>query len=164
VFFISSTTGISRRILSAVSTIMIRAGRSLAQDFTGQMASALQYSSRSLEFNTMIYYAPTIFQLAGFSSAAQSILATGGVGLVNVLLTILSVRLLDRTGRRPLLLIGIAGMIASLTALGFVFLLGAHSSALGWLAVGSVMLHVGSGLRACEWSCSRKIIMPFCSM
>jgi MFS transporter, SP family, galactose:H+ symporter len=66
------------------------------------------------------------------------------VGLVNVLLTILSVRLLDRTGRRPLLLIGIAGMIASLTVLGLVFLLGAHSPALGWLAVGGVMLYVAS--------------------
>jgi sugar porter (SP) family MFS transporter len=94
--------------------------------------------------NTIIYYAPTIFQLAGFSSEAQSILATAGVGLVNVLLTIVSVRLLDRTGRRPLLLTGIAGMIASLAALGFVFLLGAHSSALGWLAVVSVMLYVAS--------------------
>jgi sugar porter (SP) family MFS transporter len=94
--------------------------------------------------NTIIYYAPTIFQLAGFSSAAQSILATSGVGLVNVLLTILSVRLLDRTGRRPLLLVGIAGMIASLAALGFVFQFGAHSWALSWLAVGSVMLYVAS--------------------
>ncbi len=94
--------------------------------------------------NTIIYYAPTIFQLAGFSSAAQSILATAGVGLVNVLLTILSLRLLDRVGRRPLLLVGVAGMIASLAILGAVFLLGAHSAQLGWLAVGSVMLYVGS--------------------
>jgi len=94
--------------------------------------------------NTIIYYAPTIFQLAGFNSAAQSILATAGVGLVNVLLTIVAVRLLDRTGRRPLLLIGIAGMIASLAALGLVFLLGSRSASLGWLAVGSVMLYVAS--------------------
>ncbi len=94
--------------------------------------------------NTIIYYAPTIFQLAGFSSAAQSILATAGVGAVNVLLTILAVRLLDRTGRRPLLLIGIAGMILSLAALGFVFQLGSGSSDLGWLAVISVMVYVAS--------------------
>ncbi|MGZ3708293.1 MAG: sugar porter family MFS transporter [Bdellovibrionota bacterium] len=94
--------------------------------------------------NTIIYYAPTIFQLAGFDSAAQSILATAGVGAVNVLMTIVSVRLLDRTGRRPLLLVGIAGMITSLAALGFVFQLGSHSAALGWLAVISVMLYVGS--------------------
>jgi len=94
--------------------------------------------------NTVIYYAPTIFQLAGFSSAAQSILATAGVGLVNVLLTILSLRLLDRVGRRPLLLVGVAGMTFSLTILGAVFLLGTHSAELGWLAVGSVMLYVAS--------------------
>jgi MFS transporter, SP family, galactose:H+ symporter len=94
--------------------------------------------------NTIIYYAPTIFQLAGFDSAAQSILATAGVGAVNVLMTIVSVKLLDRTGRRPLLLVGIAGMIASLAALGFVFRLGSHSAALAWLAVVSVMLYVGS--------------------
>jgi sugar porter (SP) family MFS transporter len=94
--------------------------------------------------NTIIYYAPTIFQLAGFDSAAQSILATAGVGAVNVLMTIVSVKLLDRTGRRPLLLAGIAGMIASLAALGFVFRLGSHTTALAWLAVVSVMLYVGS--------------------
>jgi sugar porter (SP) family MFS transporter len=94
--------------------------------------------------NTIIYYAPTIFQLAGFSSAAQSILATAGVGLVNVLLTIVSLRLLDRIGRRPLLLAGVAGMIVSLSILGAVFLLDSHSAAMGWLAVGSVMIYVGS--------------------
>jgi sugar porter (SP) family MFS transporter len=94
--------------------------------------------------NTIIYYAPTIFQLAGFSSATQSILATAGVGVVNVLLTIVSVRLLDRVGRRPLLLTGIAGMIASLAILGFVFQGGGNSTSLAWLAVASVMLYVGS--------------------
>jgi MFS family permease len=53
-------------------------------------------------------------------SPAQSILATTGTGLVNVLLPVLAVRLLDRTGRL-LLLIGIAGMIAGLEALGSIF-------------------------------------------
>ena len=108
------------------------------------MGAGLAIFQQITGINTIIYYAPTIFQLAGFSSAAQSILATAGVGLVNVLLTILAVRLLDRSGRRPLLLTGIAGMTLSLVALGFVFLLGSHSSSLGWLAVGSVMLYVAS--------------------
>ena len=94
--------------------------------------------------NTIIYYAPTIFQLAGFNSAAQSILATAGVGVVNVLMTIVSLRLLDRVGRRPLLLTGIAGMIASLAALGFVFRAARDSATLGSLAVLSVMIYVGS--------------------
>ena len=94
--------------------------------------------------NTIIYYAPTIFQLAGFGSAAQSILATAGVGAVNVLMTVVSLKLLDRLGRRPLLLGGIAGMIASLGILGFVFRLGSESPALAWMAVVSVMVYVAS--------------------
>lgn len=110
--------------------LMIGIGLAMFQQITG--------------INTIIYYAPTIFQLAGFDSAAQSILATAGVGAVNVLMTIVSLRLLDRTGRRPLLLTGITGMIASLVALGFVFHAASHSAAFGWLAVVSVMLYVGS--------------------
>jgi MFS transporter, SP family, galactose:H+ symporter len=94
--------------------------------------------------NTIIYYAPTIFQLAGFGSAAQSILATAGVGAVNVLMTVVSLRLLDRVGRRPLLLTGIAGMIVSLGILGFVFHFRNQSVAFAWMAVVSVMLYVGS--------------------
>lgn len=94
--------------------------------------------------NTIIYYAPTIFQLAGFDSASQAILATAGVGAVNVIMTIVSVRLLDRIGRRPLLLTGIAGMIVSLAALGFVFQMRSASPALARLAVVSVMVYVGS--------------------
>ena len=56
--------------------------------------------------NTVIYYAPTIFQFAGFQSASVAILATAGVGAVNVLVTIVAMHLLDRVGRKPLLMIG----------------------------------------------------------
>jgi len=112
------------------AALMIGVGLAIFQQITG--------------INTIIYYAPTIFQLAGFGSAAQAILATAGVGAVNVIMTVVSVWLLDRVGRRPLLLTGIAGMIASLTVLGFVFTLGSHSAALGELAVVSVMVYVGS--------------------
>ena len=55
-------------------------------------------------FGTVIYYAPTIFRSAGFASASSAILATAGIGAVNVLLTIVSLQLIDRLGRRALLL------------------------------------------------------------
>ncbi len=71
--------------------------------------------------NTVIYYAPTIIQAAGIPSAEGAILATAGIGLVNVLMTVVAMWLIDRVGRRPLLLTGIAGMSASLAVLGFVF-------------------------------------------
>ena len=59
--------------------------------------------------NTVIYFAPQIFQAAGLSSASASILATAGVGAVNVLLTLVSIRLIDRVGRRALLLWSLGG-------------------------------------------------------
>jgi MFS transporter, SP family, galactose:H+ symporter len=72
--------------------------------------------------NTIIYYAPTIFEWAGFSSHAGAILATGGVGMANVLMTLAAMVLLDRWGRRPLLFVGLAGMIITLVWLGINFL------------------------------------------
>ena len=94
--------------------------------------------------NTVIYYAPTILEFAGFQSAAISILATAGIGMINVIMTIVAISLIDRVGRRPLLLIGLIGMIISLAILGIAFVLPGLSSFLGLLAVISLMLHVGS--------------------
>ena len=71
--------------------------------------------------NTIIYYTPTILQMAGFESASSAILATVLVGTVNLVATIVSLLLLDRAGRRPLLLLGIAGMGLSLMHLGYLF-------------------------------------------
>jgi sugar porter (SP) family MFS transporter len=94
--------------------------------------------------NTVIYYAPVIIQTAGISSASGAILATAGIGLVNVLVTIVSMWLIDRKGRRPLLLSGIAGMAITLGILGLVFRVPNHSGGLAWLAVISMMAYVGS--------------------
>jgi MFS transporter, SP family, galactose:H+ symporter len=87
--------------------------------------------------NTVIYYAPTIFQAAGFHSAESSILATAGVGLVNVLMTVVSIPLIDRVGRRPLLLISLSGMSVSLAALALGFVIG---GAFAYLVFGSVFV------------------------
>ena len=94
--------------------------------------------------NTVIYYAPTIFQFAGITSASSAILATVAVGVVNVIMTIVAIMLLDRVGRRPLLLIGLAGMIFSLGLLGAIFFLPSLLSSLGDLAVIGLMLYVAS--------------------
>jgi sugar porter (SP) family MFS transporter len=92
--------------------------------------------------NTVIYYAPNIIRSAGISSVSGAILATAGIGLVNVIMTIVAMWLIDRVGRRPLLLVGIAGMVICLGVLGLVFRLPAHSDSLAWLAVITLMAYV----------------------
>jgi sugar porter (SP) family MFS transporter len=92
--------------------------------------------------NTVIYYAPTIIQTAGIPSAEGAILATAGIGLVNVLMTIVAMWLIDRIGRRPLLLTGIAGMSVSLAVLGFVFHTSKQAPVVAWVAVVTLMAYV----------------------
>jgi SP family galactose:H+ symporter-like MFS transporter len=92
--------------------------------------------------NTVIYYSPKIFQFAGILSASSAILATVAVGVVNVVMTIAAIMLLDRVGRRPLLLVGLAGMIFSLGLLGTAFLLPSLSGMLGDMALVGLMLYV----------------------
>lgn len=85
--------------------------------------------------NTIIYYTPTILQMAGYKSASSALLATVLVGGVNLIATIVSLFLLDRVGRRPLLLIGIAGMFFGLAHLGY-------SIGVGHVSRGAVLLDV----------------------
>jgi len=63
--------------------------------------------------NTVIYYLPTLLKDAGLGSAA-SLLANVGNGAVNVGFTILAILLIDRVGRRPLLITGLVGMTLGL--------------------------------------------------
>ena len=64
--------------------------------------------------NAVIYFAPTVFAHSGFSSTQTQILATVGIGVVNVLMTMVAMGLIDRIGRRKLMFIGFAGAAASL--------------------------------------------------
>ncbi|KTD55401.1 sugar porter family MFS transporter [Legionella quateirensis] len=67
--------------------------------------------------NVVIYFAPEIFKNLGMDSTTGQILATMGIGLVNLLVTILAILCVDKVGRRKLLLFGFAGTCLSLVAL-----------------------------------------------
>jgi sugar porter (SP) family MFS transporter len=71
--------------------------------------------------NTIIYYGPQIFSLAGITSNRSAIFATLLVAVTNVLATIIALVLVDRVGRKPLLYVGITGMTASLLLLAYSF-------------------------------------------
>jgi sugar porter (SP) family MFS transporter len=92
--------------------------------------------------NTVIYYAPMIFEFAHFKTASHAILATGIIGVVNVLATIVALWLVDKVGRRSLLLAGLCGMIVSLGILGASFYFPHFSDYLGWLTLTTLILYV----------------------
>ncbi|WP_084651485.1 sugar porter family MFS transporter [Ottowia thiooxydans] len=65
--------------------------------------------------NAVIYYAPTVFKEAGFDSHSTGLMATIGIGIVNVLMTVVGMLLIDRIGRRRLLAVGFVGTAVSLS-------------------------------------------------
>ncbi|BDH10892.1 hypothetical protein HOK021_20710 [Streptomyces hygroscopicus] len=83
--------------------------------------------------NTIIYYAPTLLTGIGFGSNG-AILANVGIGLLNMLMTLPAMRLIDRKGRKPLLLFGALGMCAAMVLLAVTNL-----SGLGYGALLSVL-------------------------
>lgn len=70
--------------------------------------------------NSIIYYAPVIFKETGINSSS-SLLQTIGIGVVNVISTFIAIGLVDKVGRKKLLLIGSLLMGLSLVAIGLCF-------------------------------------------
>lgn len=71
--------------------------------------------------NTILYYAPTIMEESGLT-ASNSIVYSVAIGVINLVMTIVSIRLIDRLGRRRLLLASLAIMAVSIAFLGFAFI------------------------------------------
>lgn len=92
--------------------------------------------------NTIIYYAPTIFQMTGFHGPTAAILATLGIGIVNVLATIVALPLIDRWGRRPLLIMGSIGMGISLGLFSILFTMHSAEGAMRVLAFLSLVGYI----------------------
>ncbi|MDP8973541.1 MAG: sugar porter family MFS transporter [Actinomycetota bacterium] len=86
------------------------------------VAIGLAVFQQIVGINTIIYYAPTTLTNVGYGNAA-AIYANLIIGAVNVLMTLVAIRIIDSTGRKPLLLGGLVGMVISLTVLGLSTLL-----------------------------------------
>jgi SP family galactose:H+ symporter-like MFS transporter len=82
--------------------------------------------------DAILYYAPVIFREVGLGSTGP-IIATVGLGTINVVATVLAMWLVDRVGRRPLLLWGLAPMVISLVIMSVCLLL--NSSAGGMATI-----------------------------
>jgi SP family galactose:H+ symporter-like MFS transporter len=129
---IEAKPGEWRELLQPVvkAALVVGVGLAILQQVTG--------------INTVIYYAPTIVEFTGVNSSAGSILAAVGVGVINVAMTVVALRLLDRAGRRTLLMIGVSGMVISLFSLGLAFVGGGGSTLSSVVAIVSLMAYVAS--------------------
>lgn len=83
----------------------------------------LQACQQLAGINTAMYYSPTLTSMAGFSSKRTAILLADAVALANFAFTLLAGRLMDRHGRRRLLVVSLVGVALSMSMLGFSFYL-----------------------------------------
>ncbi|MFD3245617.1 sugar porter family MFS transporter [Rahnella aquatilis] len=103
----------------------------------------LQAMQQFTGMNIIMYYAPKIFNLAGFTSTRQQMIATIIVGLTFVLATFIAIGMVDKAGRKPALKIGFSVIALGTLVLGYClqqFNQGTAGAALSWLSVGMTMM------------------------
>lgn len=108
--------------------------------------------------NAVIYFAPKIFQDAGYSTASGAILASVGIGVINVIATVFSLWLIDRAGRRPLLFWSASGMAAALLVIAIALF--TESKVIDTIAIFSLMAYVASfaiGMGPIPWLINAEI-------
>jgi MFS family permease len=111
--------------------------------------------------NAVISYAPSIMEKTGLN-ASHSILYSAAIAAVNVAATVVSFRLVDRLGRRPLLLGSAAGMAVALAGLGLAFLLPA-GGAQTWLSLACLLTFITAfaiGMGPVFWILMAEIFPP----
>lgn len=87
--------------------------------------------------NAILYYLNDIFLKAGFSKVSSDLQAVA-IGLTNLIFTMAAITVIDKFGRRALLLTGSVGTAACLAAVAWVFSSGSHEGLLIWLLIGFI--------------------------
>lgn len=125
-----ATEGELREIVAAVEEDARRARQPLRQAITSPLARTILTVGIGLGvfqqitgINTIIYYAPTILREAGLGTSTAA-LTTAGIGTLNFAATLLALMVVDRIGRRVILIAGMAGMAVCMAAEAIVFQIG----------------------------------------
>ncbi|KAI3523558.1 hypothetical protein L1887_01778 [Cichorium endivia] len=123
--------------------------------------AGLQAFQQFTGINTVMYYSPTIVQMAGFSSNQLALLLSLVVALMNAAGTVLGINLIDHFGRRKLALSSLFGVFLSLILLSVAFFLESSGVAnVGWLAVLGLALYISffaPGMGPVPWTVNSEI-------
>ncbi|MDT0690970.1 sugar porter family MFS transporter [Salegentibacter sp. F188] len=86
------------------------------------LAFLIAFFNQLSGINALLYYAPRIFEAAGLGEST-ALLSSIGVGIINLIFTLIGVYLIDRVGRKKLMLVGSIGYIISLSLVAAAFFL-----------------------------------------
>jgi sugar porter (SP) family MFS transporter len=84
------------------------------------LAFLIAFFNQFSGINAFLYYAPRIFEAAGLE-ASSALLSSIGVGITNLIFTLVGLSLIDKLGRRQLMYIGSFGYIISLSLVAMAF-------------------------------------------
>ncbi|PYT79820.1 MAG: MFS transporter [Acidobacteria bacterium] len=87
--------------------------------------------------NAILYYLNSIFAHAGFSKVSGD-LQSVAVGATNLIFTVIAMAVIDKLGRKTLLLVGSVGMCFSLAGVAAIFLTNRHEDLLVWMLIGFI--------------------------
>ncbi|XP_020584667.1 inositol transporter 1 isoform X2 [Phalaenopsis equestris] len=132
--------------------------------------AGLQAFQQFTGINTVMYYSPTIVQMAGFSSNQLALLLSLIIAAMNAAGTIIGIHLIDRCGRRRLALTSLVGVFISLLMIAGAFFLqssgvrsslhGCCGASQGWLAVLGLALYIvffAPGMGPVPWAVNSEI-------
>lgn len=101
------------------------------------LAIAIGMFNQLSGINAILYYLNDIFQQAGFDKVSGDLQAVA-IGFTNLIFTMLAMTVIDRLGRKKLLLIGSVGCAISLAGVAWIFASGRNQHLLVWLLVGFI--------------------------
>lgn len=102
----------------------------------------LQIMQQFTGMNVIMYYAPKIFEIAGFADTTQQMWGTVSIGLANVLATFIAIGLVDRWGRKPILTLGFLVMAVGMGVLGKMLHSGIQTPGAQYTAVAMLIIFI----------------------
>jgi MFS transporter, SP family, arabinose:H+ symporter len=129
-----------QQIVESINIERQQAGEALftrAHAFPILLAVSVAMFNQLSGINPILYYLNDIFAHAGFSKVSGSLQAVA-VGSTNLVFTMVAMAVIDRIGRKTLLLIGSVGTAACLAGVATIFFTARHESFLLWLLIGYI--------------------------